>query len=417
MENGIAFSRNATESFANEQPINIENPEELLMLALYLANPDVDNLRRGLNVKVDMRRSRKEGRYLGATPKGYNSLRDNIDKPILVPNKDSKHIEKAFELICTGKLSQRGVIKLLKEEGCIITRTRMSAILKNPIYKGYVFVPGYKDESEQLINGIHEPIVSEFLVEKTQDIISGRRPKMSPYKTKSLSKFPIRGLIECEKCGNKLAANSSKGNGGMYEYYHCTNGCDKRFSAGKLEFEISKILQGLQLKPEEKELYVKMLELEITGDLRRNLEEKKRLTAIVKKLDKKLMKLNNLLLEGTLDSIDYKKIKSQNKLEKLEAEDALAKINDVKRQDFVKQLKSAFGLIEKLPEYYKKGSIETKRQIIGSMFPQKFIFKNNEVRTNKINETFLLLCKNSKGLKRIKKRDKLEKSNLSRNVP
>ena len=51
------------------------------------------------------------------------------------------------------------------------------------------------------------------------------------------------------------------------------------------------------------------------------------------------------------------------------------------------------------------------------MFPQKFIFQNNEVRTNKIDETFLLLCKNSKGLKRIKKRDKLEKSNLSRDVP
>ena len=115
------------------------------------------------------------------------------------------------------------------------------------------------------------------------------------------------------------------------------------------------------------------------------------------------LQLHDLLIEGTLDSEDYKEIKSQNKLEKLEAEDALAKINDVKRKDFVKQLKNAFGLIEKLPEYYKKGTIETKRQIIGSMFPQKFIFKNNEVRTNNVDETFLLLCKNSKGLRRIKK--------------
>ena len=57
------------------------------------------------------------------------------------------------------------------------------------------------------------------------------------------------------------------------------------------------------------------------------------------------LQLHDLLIEGTLDSEDYKEIKSQNKLEKLEAEDALAKINDVKRKDFVKQLKNAFGLI------------------------------------------------------------------------
>ena len=50
------------------------------------------------------------------------------------------------------------------------------------------------------------------------------------------------------------------------------------------------------------------------------------------------------------------------------------------------------------------------------MLPQKFIFENNQVRTNEVDPTFRLLCNKSKGLKRIKKRDKLEKSNLSRNV-
>ena len=425
------FSRNATESYAEiaklkdlgiipnaiEQPINTDNPEELLMLALYLANPEVDNLRRGLNVKVAMRRSRKEGRYLGSTPKGYDSIKDSFGKPLLVPNADAKYIKRAFELIASGKHSQREVIKELKEEGCIITRTRMSSILSNPIYKGYVLVPAYKDEPEQLIKGIHEPIVSELLFEKTQAVIFERRPKKVAYKTRSLVKFPIRGLIDCEKCGNKLTASSSKGNGGLYEYYHCTNGCTTRFSVHDLNDEICQILKGLRLKPEVRELYIKLLEKEIAGDVRVNVEEKKRLTAIISSCDEKLKKMHNLLLDGTLDSEDYKEIKRQIKLEKLEAEDALEKINDVKRQDFVKQLKNAFGIIEKLPEYYKKGTVETKRMIIGSMFPENFIFENKEVRTNKVDPTFLLFCKNSKGLKRIKKRDKLENSNLSRLVP
>ena len=39
------------------------------------------------------------------------------------------------------------------------------------------------------------------------------------------------------------------------------------------------------------------------------------------------------------------------------------------------------------------------------MFPEKFTFENKEVRTNKIEKTFLLLCNGSNGIERIKKRD------------
>ena len=401
------FSRNASESYSEinklkalniypnaiEQPINTDNPEDLLMLAIYLASPEVDNRRRSLNVKVGMRRSRKEGRYLGSTPKGYTSTKDEHGKPLLVPNKEAKHIKKAFELISSSKYSQREVIAILKKEGCIITRSRMSGLLKNPIYKGYVNVPAYRDEAEQTIKGIHEPLISELLFEKAREVINGRKPKVSSYKTKSLIKFPLRGLIGCEKCGNKLTASSSKGNGGLYEYYHCTNGCDKRFSVQVLDKELETILKGLKLKPEVKELYIKLLEKELAGDARKNVEEKKRLTVIISNSDAKLTKIQDLLIAGTLDSDDYKKMKNRIILEKLESEDALEKVNCYNRQDFVKQLSNAFGLIEKLPEYYINGDIESKRQIIGSMFPQKFIFENNQVRTNKAYPTFRLICK------------------------
>ena len=159
-----------------------------------------------------------------------------------------------------------------------------------------------------------------------------------------------------------------------------------------------------------------MLQKELAGDAIKNVEKKKRLTTIISNLNQKLEKIQDLLIEGTLDSDDYKEMKSRLKLEKLEAEDALEKVNIVNRQDFVKQLDSAFGLMEKLSDYYINGNIESKRKIIGSMFSQKFIFENNEVRTNEIDKTFLLLSKNSKGLKRIEKKDISDNSKMSRNV-
>jgi len=43
-------------------------PESKIMLAVYLATPEVENDRRALNVFHGMRRARKEGRWMGPAP-------------------------------------------------------------------------------------------------------------------------------------------------------------------------------------------------------------------------------------------------------------------------------------------------------------------------------------------------------------
>ena len=92
---------------------------------------------------------------------------------------------------------------------------------------------------------------------------------------------------------------------------------------------------------------------------------------------------------------------------------SLSNVRDTSGKDFVKQLETGFGLVENLSKYYDKGTVKVKREIIGSMFPEKFIFEKSEVRTNHVDKTFLLLCRNSKGLKRIKEKDVSDKSKTS----
>ena len=78
------FSRNAGDAYqmisilreidvepqAIEQPLDLSIPENKMMLAFYLAAPEVENDRRALNVFYGMRRARKEGRYMGLAPSG-----------------------------------------------------------------------------------------------------------------------------------------------------------------------------------------------------------------------------------------------------------------------------------------------------------------------------------------------------------
>jgi len=125
------FSRNTGESYkvidnfenigikvnAIEQPLELNIPEQKLMLALYLSMPGVDNDRRSLNVKDGLRRALKEERYVGATPKGFDMGRDHLKKPILTPNNDAPLIKKAFEMMATGLHNQRDTLQYLSDNG------------------------------------------------------------------------------------------------------------------------------------------------------------------------------------------------------------------------------------------------------------------------------------------------------------
>ena len=43
-------------------------------------------------------------------------------------------------------------------------------------------------------------------------------------------------------------------------------------------------------------------------------------------------------------------------------------------------------VVQNLDIAYDKANTPTKQRIIGSVFPEKFIFQNNQVRTRKVNE-------------------------------
>src|SRR5205814_6287700 len=105
------FSRNAGDAYgminqlnklgvepqAIEQPLDLAIPENRIMLAFYLAAPEVENDRRALNVLVGMRRAKKEGRWVVMAPKGYKNVRDENNRPIIVPGDNAKYMREAFE--------------------------------------------------------------------------------------------------------------------------------------------------------------------------------------------------------------------------------------------------------------------------------------------------------------------------------
>jgi DNA invertase Pin-like site-specific DNA recombinase len=132
------FSRNAPEAYseltklkklgvdakAMEQPLDLEIPEQKLMLAIYLTAPEVDNDRRALNIFNGIRRAKKEGRWLGGCPIGYKNKRSEFNKPIIAPEGGDKEklVKLAFKEFSTGLYSPEDLRKKMNLKGLKISK-------------------------------------------------------------------------------------------------------------------------------------------------------------------------------------------------------------------------------------------------------------------------------------------------------
>lgn len=223
------FSRNAADAYqmirtltvdyliepvAIEQPLDLSVPESKTILAVYLSMPEVENDRRALNVTYGMRRAKKEGLWMGLAPAGYkNKITENGRKYIAIDERQASHMRWAFEQIAEGILATDHVWMKAKERGLKCSRTSFWIHVTNPGYIGKVPVPAFKDEEAHLANGQHEPLISESLFYRVQEIIESRKRRFEKKGTKAISprSLALRGFLICPKCGKIMTGSASRG--------------------------------------------------------------------------------------------------------------------------------------------------------------------------------------------------------------
>ena len=173
----IAFLRTfGIEPQAIEQPLDLEIPENKMMLAFYLAAPEVENDRRALNIFHGMRRAKKEGRWTSSAPMGYaNKSYEDGRKYIAVKEPQAEVMRWAFKEIAKGKYPVEQIYKLAKSKGLACGRNNFWNLIRNPIYCGKIVIPAYKDEPLHYATGQHEPIIDEALFKKVQRVLDGRK--------------------------------------------------------------------------------------------------------------------------------------------------------------------------------------------------------------------------------------------------
>ena len=423
------FSRNAGDAYqminllrkigidpqAVEQPLDLAIPENKMMLAFYLAAPEVENDRRALNTFYGMRRARKEGRYLTHSPYGYvNRTTDEGRKTIIPVEHKAALIKWAFEKMATTAINTDQIRQELNKKGLYCSKSNFYTLLRNPVYCGKIVVAEYRDEPRQLVQGQHEPIISEKLFYDVQDILDGKK-RIQLVKSTTTENLPLRGFLLCPKCGKQLTGSASKGRNSYYYYYHCIAACGTRYKAEQANNSFVDELKQFIPKPGMAELFkliIKDLYCRYNGS---QSGGRKDLLNLIQAENDRLAKARKLLLDDAIDSSDYKSIKAECESKLLSLEAKLTGFNKP-ALDIEGSINKAISNLSRLDLIYRGADNSKKREMIGSIYPEKLCFDGISYRTAKINEAVQLIFLINSKLSAKKNRTKLDYSSLSDQV-
>jgi site-specific DNA recombinase len=384
------FNSLGIEANAIEQWIDFSIPHNKMMLSIYLTIPEIDNDVRGINTKMGVRRSWKAGRWTGVAPAGYKNGRDHLSKPILqVDAGKALLVKEAFELFATGLYDKEELRRMMRKKGLDLSRSNFPRMLQNHVYAGKVLIPEYKDEDAEIIQAIHEPIVSEELFDKVQRIIKGGRKHKKQYE-KLNEATPLRAMLTCSICGRKLTSSASKGRNGYYNYYHCKSGCKERIPAEKAHIALLNYFEAITIAPEVASLYLEVMETIFKANESNADNEVKKCKENLTLAESKLAALEEKYVMNHIEQDSYSFMKPKFKEEIRKLKGRLGELEGIET-NYSKYISFGVNLIQNLAYYYEKASLINKQKIVGSIFPENITIENNECRTARENELILAL--------------------------
>lgn len=388
---------------ASEQPLDLTNPDQKLLLAVSLTIPEIENDKNSIRTKEGMRRAMKEGYWVGSAPLGYMNCRNEQKKPTLRENEKAELVRLAFQEMSTGLKSAEEIRKQLRPRGMNLCKQAFLNLLRNPVYIGKIEIPEWKKEDAQIVEGVHPALITDTLFQMVGEILSGKRNlKFKPNKRNE--DLFLRGFLLCPICSGNLTGSPSTGTGGTYFYYHCNHNEHRvRFRADKANFDFIQYLSSF--KPPQ---YVVDTYYEVLRDIAKEkgkdkLSRIKSIQTEIETYEAQLEKADDRLINETLEESAYKRISdryTQRIYElKMEKEVILGA-----ETHFEKHIKFGVNLLANLSEIFTHVPIEVKHQIISLFFPEKLQYENGNYRTNKINQALALMAQLSSPSRMVEKK-------------
>ena len=295
----------------------------------------------------------KQGLYPFAAPIGY--LDNGSGKPKTIDPVRGPLIKCLFDLYASGEYSIRALAEemerqgLRKKSGRPVTKTGIETILSNPFYSGLIQIR----TTGAIYKGVHEPIVSARVFEQVRALREGKAHKKV---TRRNHKY--RRLLKCSLCSYSLTAELQKGR----VYYRChQRKCPmKTIREDCIENAFETFLRSHTID-ERLLLFTKerFLEWIDAG----NVDPAARRAPLeINKLDAKLSRLTDKLIDDLIDNETFQHKKKEILLEQEKWRQCLQTLaNSAGRRDRAEKF---FELQKSLISQYANANDEEKREIV-----------------------------------------------------
>ena len=297
---------------ATEQPIDHSVPEQLMMLAIYVAAREVENRRRSIATKQGMRRAMREGRYVNVPPKGYQRGHDEEGRYLIVPSGDADYVREAFRLAASTLLTMDEIRRRLMREGFRCSKNQFTLLLRNPLYAGHIVIPAWRGEPADVAEGCHEPLVDEATFERVQE----RFEKKRTVRRCLVDELPLRRHLLDPESGERLTGSRSRSRHGYYVwYYHGRGRGAFRISASKAHDAFEAYLGCVELAPEVVALYREIARQMKTEGAAQKAQRLRRARERMAEIEARLLQVDERFLDGDLESDSYARLKGKYRRE------------------------------------------------------------------------------------------------------
>ena len=402
-----------------EQYIDFKQPETKILLGIYLTQAEVDNDIRGANTKKGIIGHLRIGCCTNKAPRGYiNRQIDKYNKYVEFDEPKAKYIRQIFNEVAKGVESPYYIQKKFARQGFYIPESSFFEMLRNRFYIGKVFVPEYEGAQAEYVNGKHKAMIEEPVFWKVQEVLDGKKKK-TPKLSKCINPdLFLRKYIVCPVCGHPLTGATSRGNGGQYTYYNCSNVAKHfRYRAEQANELFAKYTASLKPNETVLQLYseiLKDLKAEKDGNTRQDVSK---LEKELQDIEMNINKVDDKFIRDEIDKSTHSRLLERYSNEKVLLQERIDVMKNPNRSNIEPKLRYSMLLINNIDSYMRDAKVEVKCKLLSSMFPEKITFDGNSYRTNSYNSVLDLIYKQTNELRGIKKEIGGDFNNSSNSVP
>lgn len=241
-----AFKFSGTKIETPDKLYDLDNEldEELAEFKTFMSRRELKIITKRL--QRGLRQTIREGGYIANAPYGYIKAEINGKPSLQINELEAGFVRMIFDMYVNQGVGCSLIAETLNSLGAkphrsgAFCRTSVQHILRNPAMCGKIVWDRTKwirkgkygnehhirtcqaQEKWIVTQGVHEPLISEELFNRAQEIYHGR---YHPPCNDGTVKNPFSGLVFCAKCG-KLMQMHRRSSGAPYAYLRCfTKGC------------------------------------------------------------------------------------------------------------------------------------------------------------------------------------------------